>query len=140
MNNKKLCVHSWHNQLISFADYNERVVEIKENKPEYEQEIRLRVFKRLNKKAIKALPKKLIKAYTDREKANDDWEKAYTDREKAYDDWEKDNDDWEKTAYANANRVKADSEKAYANWKGKEEWHKKYCDCKEWNGKELVFD
>ena len=118
MNNKKLCVHSWHNQLISFADYDERVVEIKENKPEHEQEIRLRVFKPLSKEAIKALPKKLIKAEAD-------WEKTNADLEKAYVDWKKAETDWEKTN---------------ADWKGKEEWHKKYCGCKEWNGKELVFD
>ena len=118
MINKKLCVHSWHDRLISFTDYDERVVEIKENKPEYEQEIRLRVFKPLSKEAIKALPKKLIKAYADRNKADVDWNKAYAD-------WDKANVDWSK---------------AYADWKGKEEWHKKFCDCKEWNGKELVFD
>ena len=146
MINKKLCVHSWHDRLISFANYDERVVEIKENKPEHEQEIRLRVFKRLNKKAIKALPKKLIKAdadwektYVDWKKTNADWEKTDADWEKTDADWEKANADWKK-AYVDWDKTDADWEKTDADWKGKEEWHKKYCGCKEWNGKELVFD
>ena len=125
MSNKELCVHSWEYQLISFAEYDARVREIKQNKSKSERKIRLRVFKRLSKEAINEIPKNLIKANVDRRKANDDWKKANADCEKAYADREKAYADWDK---------------AYADWKEKDEWHKKYCGCKEWNGKELVFE
>ena len=117
--NEGLSVHCHDKILIEYCtDYNERVEYIKTDKPENEQEIRLRVFKLLSKESIKALPKNIIKAYADWEKANADWDKANADCEKA----------------------NADKNKAYDDWEKKEEWHKKYCGCKEWNGKELVFE
>ena len=110
--NKGLSVHCHHDILIEYCtDYRNRVEVIKENKPENEQEVRLRVFKLLSKEAIKSLPKKLVKAYANLDKAYANWKKAYADRDKAD-----------------------------ADWKEKEQWHKKYCGCKEWNGKELVFE
>ena len=89
-----------------------------------EQEVRTRVFKLLSEEAIEELPKELIKAYADMDKAYADWKKAAADRDKADADWDK--------AYA-------DMDKACVDWEGKEKWHEKYCGCKEWNGKELVF-
>ena len=116
---KGLSVHCHHNILIEYCtDFNERVAYIKSDKPQNEREIRLEVFKILSKEAIKAIPKELIKANADWDKANADWDKANADRDKA----------------------NADRDKAYADWTEKEEWHKKFCGCKHWNGKELVFE
>ena len=44
-------------------------------------------------------------------------------------------------AYADWQKADADRQKAYADWpiEEKEAFHKKWCGCKEWNGKELVF-
>ena len=107
-----LSVHCHHEILIEYCtDYKKRVTVIKKNKPKNEQEIRLRVFKLLSKEAINALPKSMVKACAD-------WNKACADRHKADADWNKVN----------------------SSWIGKEEWHKKFCGCREWNGKELVFE
>ena len=117
-------MHVHHNILFEYCyDYNERVEAIKDSKPAGEQEIRLRLFKMLSKEAIEELPEKLLKAYADWDKTiadwdktNADWNKANADRDKAYADWNKANADW-----------------------NSESWHKKYCGCKEWDGKEIIF-
>jgi len=64
-------------------------------------------------RVFKMLPEKALK---DTPKY---WKKAYDDRKKANDDWKKVYDDWPQ--------------------KSKDAFHKKWCGCKEWNGKELVF-
>ena len=108
-----LSIHCHHNTLLEHCyNYDERVEAIKEDKPQNEQEIRLRLFKMLPVEAIAGLPKKLVKAYAE-------WKKAYAERDKAYAEWKK----------------------AYAEWHKADQgiWHKKWCGCKEWNGKEIVF-
>ena len=108
-----LAMHVHHNILFEYCyDYKERTDAIKHNKPAGEQEIRLRLFKMLSKEAIEELPEKLLKAVADRDKAYADLNKAYADLYKAY----------------------ADLYKAYADRDSKS-WHKKYCGCKEWDGK-----
>ena len=108
-----LSIHCHHDLLIEYCtSYDERVDYIKKNKPIHEREIRLRVFKLLSDEAIAALPKGLVRA-------NADWEKAYADRQKADADWQKADADWPQQA--------------------RDAWHKKWCGCSEWNGKELVF-
>ena len=153
MTNKKkensgIAIHCHHDILVEHCyNYKERVDYIKKEKPRSQQETRLRVFKMLPEKALKDTPKYWKKAYDDRKKANDDWKKAYDDRKKVYDDWEKANDDWKKV-YDDRKKVYDDWEKANDDWKkvyddwpqkSKDAFHKKWCGCKEWNGKELVF-
>ena len=77
-----LSIHCHHDTLLEYCyDYDERVEAIKRDKPEHEQEIRLRLFKMLPRKAIAELPKKLMKAYAE-------WGKAYAEWEKAYAEWD----------------------------------------------------
>jgi len=124
---KGLSIHCHHNILVEYCyDYEERVRAIKGDKPQNEQEIRLRLFKLLPPEAIDELPIKLVKADAKRKKADAElkkadaeWKKAYAEREKAY----------------------AELKKADAEWKkaDRDAWHKKWCGCKEWNGEELVF-
>ena len=140
--NSGLSIHCHHNALIEYCyDYKERVKYIKENKFKNEQEIRLRLFKILPKEAEKDLLERYLKAYTECKKADAkwiktyaEWKKANTEQVKTYTKWIKANAEWTK-AYA-------EWEKAYAEWpqKSKDAFHKKWCGCKEWNGKELVFN
>src|SRR3990167_4217535 len=119
--NSGLSIHCHHNALIEYCyDYKERVKYIKENKFKNEQEIRLRLFKILPKEAEKDLLERYLKAYTECKKADAKWIKTNAEWKKAYAEWEK----------------------AYAEWpqKSKDAFHKKWCGCKEWNGKELVFN
>ena len=110
---KGLSIHCHHNRLLEYCyDYDERVEAIKTDKPKSEQKIRLRLFKLLPQEAIADLPKALVKAYAEWEKADAEWKKADAEWKKAYAEWKK----------------------AYA-----EEWHQKWCGCKEWNGREIVF-
>src|SRR3990167_3726568 len=159
---KGLSIHCHHAVLVEYCtDYEARVNYIKATKPEHENELRLKLFKLLSNEAFNDLPEKYVKAYADwqkadadRQKAYADLLKAYADRQKAYADLLKVDADWLK---ADADRQKADADwqkadadwqkadadwqKADADWpiKEKEAFHKKWCGCKEWNGKELVF-
>ena len=143
---KGLAFHVHHNILFEYCyDYDERVDVIKIIKPENEQEIRLRLFKMLSSEAMKALPKKLIKANAECDKANAECDKAHADRDKANADRDKARAEWYKAradrdkAIAEWDKAYAEWDKARAEWFGKEEWHKKYCGCKEWDGKKINF-
>src|SRR3990167_8654401 len=94
-----LSLHCHHDTLIEFCyDYDKRVEYIKKEKPEHEQEIRLRLFKLLPQEAVKEIPENLVKAYAEREK-------AYAEREKAYAEfWKADAEFWK----ADAEYKKAD--------------------------------
>jgi hypothetical protein len=148
-----LAIHCHHDKLFEYCyNYDEKVNYIKSDKPKHEIETRLQLFKMLSREAIAELPKRLVKAYADwkkadaeytkanaeynkaRVKADADWEKAYADWKKAYADWKKAYADWKK---ADAEYTKADAEYTKAD---QEAWHKKWCGCKEWNGKEIVFE
>ena len=86
---KGLSIHCHHNGLIEYCyDYDKRVEYIKTSKPKSEIKTRLKLFKMLSKEAINALPKRLIKADAEREKAYAEREKAYAEREKANAEWE----------------------------------------------------
>ena len=108
-----LSIHCHHNILVEHCyDYDERVEAIKRDKPQNEQEIRLRLFKLLPKEAIDELPDEIKKAYAEWNKACAELDKAYTERDKARAEWKK-----------------ADQEI----------WHKKWCGCSYWDGREIVF-
>ena len=111
MNKTGLSIHCHHDILIEHCyNYDKRVNAIKRDKPQSEQEIRLRLFKLLPKEAIDELPKEFIKATAEYEKAYTEWGKAYTEREKAY-----------------------------TEWADKEIWHKKWCGCSEWQNGKISF-
>ena len=111
MKKQGMAIHCHHNILIENCyDYDERVKVIKRDKPQNEQEIRLRLFKLLSQEAIAELPKELIKAGTERNRAYAEWKKA-----------------------------DAEWNKAEAEWNEIEIWHKKWCGCAEWSGGEIHF-
>jgi hypothetical protein len=141
MKNKGLSVHYHHAVLVEYChDYNERVDYIKTYKPQHEQETRLRVFKLLSEEAIEALPNSLVKAIADRQKANADLQKAAADRLKANADWLKAEAD-RRIVEATWQMAYADLDMAETNWpkESRNAWHEKFCGCKEWHGRTLVF-
>jgi hypothetical protein len=122
-----LSIHCHHNILVEHCyNYDERVEAIKRDKPQNEQEIRLRLFKLLPKEAIEELPTA--------------WRRTCAEWNKAYAEWCKADAEWHK---ADAELDKADAEwcKADAEWckEGQEIWHKKWCGCTNWNGNEIIF-
>ena len=130
-----LSIHCHHDSLMEYCyDYDERVAVIKRDKPENEQEMRLRLFKLLSPGAIADLPVRLVKAYAEWEKADAEWEKADAEREKADAEREKADAEWEK-AYAEWKKVCAEWGKA-----DREIWHKKWCNCQNWTGSEIDFN
>jgi chromosome segregation ATPase len=136
-----LSIHCHHNILVEHCyNYDERVEVIKRDKPQNEQEIRLRLFKLLPKEAVDELPAEWKKAVAERDKAYAEWEKADAEWEKADAEWEKASAEWKK-AYAEWEKADAEWEKADAEWKkaDQEIWHKKWCGCAHWNGDEIVF-
>lgn len=107
--------HIHHNVLVEWSDnIDERIYYIKKNKPANEIEIRLRLMKPVKGK----LPTEMVKAY----KA---WDKAYKARNKADKAREKADKAWDKAWVKYASQI--------------ERLHAEECDCKEWNGRELVF-
>ena len=122
-----LSIHCHHDLLIEYCtSYDGRVDYIKKSKPIHERKIRLRVFKLLSDEAIAALPKDVVRAYADWQKADAVCQKAYTNRQKAYADWQKADADWQK---------------ADADWpqQARDAWHKKWCGCKEWKNGVINF-
>jgi len=154
MKNEGLSIHFQHDLLVEYCfDYKDRVADIESDKPAHEKEIRLRLFKLLSDEAIKSLPAFLIKA-------DEEWQNVYVDWYKVYVDWHKvyeagqyvarSDADVARRRKADVSRKEADSARrkadvvrreAYADWpqEASDAWHKKFCGCKEWNGKEIVF-
>lgn len=123
-----LSIHCHHDVLVEYCyDYDERVASIKKEKPKNEQEIRLRVFKILPKKAEKDIPADLRQADQTRKQAYQAWKQANQTRKQA--------DQTRKQADQTSNQ-------AYRAWpqESKDAFHAKWCNCKSWNGKELVFN
>ena len=110
------CHHKW---LFEYCyDYQERVDYIKANKPVNERKIRLKRFKILTKKEIAMFPAEYIEASQKRTEASQKLKEADQKRREAYQKWEE----------------------AYHKYKPQlEEIHKKICNCKEWNGEEMIF-
>jgi NAD-specific glutamate dehydrogenase len=119
-----LSIHCHHDILVEHCyDHNERVDAIKRDKPQSEQEIRLRLFKLLPQEAIDELPGNLNKAYAEWKKADAEWKKADAEWEKAYAEREKADVEWKK--------ADAEWKKAYAEWEKADQktWHEKWCGC-----------
>lgn len=136
-----LAIHCHHDVLIEYCyDYDERVNVIKRYKSQNEQEIRLRLFKLLPQEAINELPDRLVKACQKWEKAHQKWIKADQKWRKVDPKWWKAEQKWWK-AYYEWRKVDQEWIKACQKWNkaNRETWHKKWCGCKEWNGKEVVF-
>ena len=120
MRNQGFSIHCHHDILVEYCyDYRERVDYIKNNKSKNEIKTRLRLFKLLPKKAEKEIPVEYRKADAEYRKADAECQKADAECQKAY----------------------AERRKAYAEWpqESKDAFHKKWCNCKLWNGHELVF-
>jgi|SRR5690348_13566567 len=115
-----------------------RIAYILADKPQYEQALRLHLFRPASKAKLIALGRKdprikkayadWQKAYADYQKAVADWQKAYADYEKAYADYQKAYADWQK-AYADYEKADADRQKAYADrQKAVADWQKAVAD------------
>ncbi len=127
-------VHVHHDVLVEHCwDYQERVAAMRKDKPPYEQEVRLRLFRLLPPEAVEELPPVWRKAYAV-------WQEARAALQKAYAVWQEADAVWRKTDAA--------WQAAYAAWQeadaawlaaDRDTWHRKWCGCAEWNGKELVF-
>ena len=116
-------IHLHHDILVEYCyDYDDRVRVIKNKKLTNEQEIRLRLFKMLSKEALKDVPKKCQEPY---QKCQEPYQKRHEEYQKwkRYEEYKK----WRE---------------AYKKWprKSKDAFHKKWCGCSEWNGKEIVFN
>jgi hypothetical protein len=125
---KGLAIHCHHDALVEYCyDYNERVEFIETVKPENERPVRLELFKILPDEALKDLPKSLNKAYAEWKKADAEWDKACVELNKICTELWKAGADWQK---------------AYDKWpqEARDTFHKKWCGCKYWNGKKLIFD
>jgi hypothetical protein len=107
-------------------DYDERVEAIKEDKPKNEIKTRLRLFKILPKKAEKDLPRRVLEADRKLDEAYRKWEEANRKCDEAH----------RKCDEARRKWTEADRK-----WspRSKARFHKKWCNCGEWNGKEIVF-
>lgn len=164
MKNSGLSIHCHHDILIEHCyDYQERETYIKTEKPEAEIAIRLRLFKLLPPEVFVDLPEGLVRAYAECRKAYVEYDEALVERNKAYAElnkayagygnkllvgFDKACDKLNKAlavygkAYAEDDKALAEWDKALAEWDYKERvaWHKKWCGCKEWNGKEIVFN
>ena len=125
--NKGLAVHVHHDILVEYCyDYKGRVEYIKANKPKEEQEIRLRLFKILPKKAEKDIPKGYLEANKALNEAYKAWDEAYKARNEAY------------KARNEADKAFSEANKAWSET-DKDAFHAKWCGCKNWNGSKLVF-
>ena len=114
-------IHCHHDILAEYCyDYDERVAYIKSDKPKNEIETRLKLFKILPKKALKETPIA--------------WQEADKARREAYKAWREADKAWQE-----ADKARKEAYKAWSQ-KQKDAFHKKWCGCKEWNGKELVFE
>ena len=114
MKNTGWAIHVHHKEMFEWCyDYEGRVKAIKDTKPKNEQGIRLRLLKLLPEEAIAELFVKLDEACRAWGEADKAWDEACRAWDEAYKTWDE-----------------AD----------REAWHKKWCGCKEWNGKEIVFD
>ena len=155
MKKQGFSIHCHHNILVEWCyDYDEIVEAIKKTKAENEQETRLKLFKILPDEALKEIPQSIIKAYTEWYKASAEWEKAYAEWQKAYAEWKEESAEWNKApaewykasaewykASAEWKKASAEWQKAYDEWsiEDKNNFHQKWCGCKEWDGKEIVF-
>jgi len=118
-----------------------RIAYILSQKPEHEQALRLRLFRPVSEKKLKAYAERQ-KAYAEWQKAYAEWQKADAERQKAYAEWQKAYAEWQK-AYAERQKADAEWQKAYAErQKAYAELgklvHKKYCvkNCP-WDGKTI---
>jgi hypothetical protein len=104
-----------------------RIAYILTQKPENERALRLRLFRPIHDKELKAYA---------------EWKKAYAEWKKADAEWKKADAEWEK-AYAEWKKADAEWKKAYAEWKKADAAlgilvHAYFCtpDCP-WNGKTI---
>ena len=118
------------------GDAENRITYIFTQKPEHERALRLRLFRPVPEKELKAYAERKQKAYAERkQKADAEWQKADAEWEKADAEWEKEDAEWKK--------ADAKWKKAYAKWKKEDAAlgiliHAHFCtpDCP-WNGKTI---
>jgi len=105
-------IHCHHDRLVEWCyDYRERYKYIRACKPPHEVATRLRLFRLLPPEAVAELPAPLRVAGLRYERRSANFESARHGLERAQ---------WQ--------------------YQPSEEWHAKWCGCKEWNGKRIVFD
>jgi len=120
MKTKGFYWHIHHDVLCEWSgDIDERIRYIKDQKPENERALRLRLMKPVKGK----LPARFVKAWEARDKAWEAYEKAGEACDKAWEAWEKAWEAWEKAREARKDELEA--------------LHKKECRGCPWDGKTL---
>ena len=145
--NSGIAGHLHHNTLLEWCwDYRERIKAIDTEKPEHERATRKRLLWILTEEQVAMLPKDFVEvcrivgeAYRKWKEADWKWEEAYQKWKEACQKWEEACQKYEK-AYQKWKEACQKYEEAYQKYKPQlEEIHKKICNCKEWNGTEIVF-
>jgi len=132
--NQGWSIHCHHDILAEWCyDYKERVEVIKREKPKNEIKTRLKLFKLLPEEASKDIPKEYQETYQKWQEAYQKWQEAYQKRREA--------EQKRREAYQKWRETDQKWEEADQKWpqKSKDAFHKKWCGCKEWNGKQIVF-
>lgn len=131
--------HAWHEPYLIYfltdAEYRKRIEEIKATKPPHEIPTRLRLFKEVRGKILRALKQ----AWTKWKEAYAEWGEAVAKRDKAVAKWDE--------AYAKCEEAETKCKEAETKCEEVyekflpliEKLHGEECGCKEWNGKEIVF-
>jgi len=127
--------HCHHDTLFEYVtDYDERVRYIKEDKPEREQELRLKLFKII---PDDRLPTKLVKAWETCVKAREAYDKAGTAYVKAWEACDKARETYDKAGEAYDKAWEA-YVKAWEAYKPEiEALHKELCPGCPWDGKTI---
>ena len=145
MNQSKITGIFWHvhhNKLCEYCyDYQKRVDAIK-NKPEEEIKARLRLFKKVKGK----LPKELVEAWKKRDEARKKYDEAWKKHDEARKKWDETRKKHDE-AGKKWDEAREKHDEAWKKWEELlikykpflEKLHKKECNCKEWDGRELVF-
>jgi len=113
-----LGLHFWHGELVSATQMTleERIAEIKTDKPLSQQRTRLRLIREI---LPSELPETLRPIWAALQKAKADVDKAWAE-------WDKARAAWRKALVENRGILEA--------------WHKSICANCPWNGKEIVFE
>jgi len=108
----------------------ERIAEIKTDKPLSQQRTRLRLIREI---LPSELPETLRPIWAALQKAEADVDKAWAEWDKARAEWDKARAEWDKTRAAWRKAL-------VENRAILEAWHERICPNCPWNGKEIVFE
>ena len=126
LKNSGMALHLNHDILFKWCwGLKERIKVINTRKPKGERKIRKMLLRLLTEEEVAMLPTDFVKECKEESEAKQKWEEANQKWEEAKQKWEEAYQEWEEACGKYSPQLK--------------EVHKKICDCKEWNGREMVF-